>query len=109
MPVVIRLARHGTRNRPYYRIVVTEKGNKRDGKFIERVGSYSTLTSPPKVVMKEDRVKTWIERGAKPSTMVRALIVKQIPGFVETREKHQLSMIQARRKKRKERIKRASK
>jgi len=101
--VVLRLARHGTNNRPYYRIVATEKTAKRDGRFIEQIGTYNPKVNPPVFTLREDKVKHWVGLGARPSQLVRDLIVKQIPGFIEEREKHQLAKLQAARKKRKTR------
>ena len=74
MAVKIRLARFGTRHRPYYRIVVSDGRSPRDGRFIEHVGSYDPMTDPPKVTLKHDRVTHWLGAGAKPSLTVAQLI-----------------------------------
>ncbi|MBX7138509.1 MAG: 30S ribosomal protein S16 [Oligoflexia bacterium] len=104
MPVMIRLSRFGSKKRPYFRIVAAEKGMKRDGRFLEILGVYQPKLKTPKLTMKEDRVKHWIERGAKPSELVRDLIIKSIPGYYEAREKNKLSKLQTARKKRKQRL-----
>lgn len=77
MPVRIRLARHGAKKRPYYRIVVADSESPRDGRFLETVGTYNPLKDPAEVTMKTDRVKYWMEQGAKPSDTVGSLIRKE--------------------------------
>jgi small subunit ribosomal protein S16 len=101
--VVLRLSRSGRKNRPFHRIVVADKQMKRDGRFLEIVGNYNKLVEPPVVNLKEDRVRYWIENGAKPSETVRAIIVKKIPGFIESLEENRLAKIRAKRKARKAR------
>jgi small subunit ribosomal protein S16 len=78
MPVKIRLARVGARNKPFYRIVVADSRSPRDGKFIEKVGIYNPLKDPYEVVLKEDRIKEWLSRGAHPTHTVKHLIKKYI-------------------------------
>ncbi|MCO6430567.1 MAG: 30S ribosomal protein S16 [Deltaproteobacteria bacterium] len=109
MAVAIRLSRLGQRNRPFYRIVATDKENKRDGRFIEMVGTYNALTNPPAVTLKEDLVKKWLERGARPSRLVEDLIKKNFPGLIEQRKENKIKKIQDRRKARKQRAKAAGK
>jgi small subunit ribosomal protein S16 len=84
-------------------VVATDKQSKRDGKFLEVVGTYRPLSSPAQITLKEDRVKHWISMGAVPSSVVRTLIKRTIPGLVEAREEHQTKKIQDARRKRKER------
>ena len=103
MSVVLRLTRKGRSKRPFYRIVATEKAWRRDGKYLELVGTLSTLTSPPTVTLKEDLVRKWIENGAVPSSVIRNVIRRVMPNFIEDREKHALSKVQAARKARKAR------
>jgi small subunit ribosomal protein S16 len=103
--VVLRLARTGKHKTPSYRIVASEKQSRRDGKFLEIIGLYQPLNNPAKVVIKEESVKKWMSLGALPSETVRQIIVKNIPGLVEGREKHQLEKIQAARRARKARAK----
>lgn len=103
MAVVLRLARLGKHKSPAYRVVATDKQNKRDGKFLEVIGTYNPLTSPASVVLKEDRVKKWLSVGALPTAVVRSLIKRSFPGVVEAREDHKRKKIQEARRKRKER------
>ncbi len=77
MAVKIRLARHGATKRPYYRIVVADSESKRDGRFLENVGTYDPKTDPARVTFKAERVRYWLERGATPTDTVRSLLKKQ--------------------------------
>lgn len=73
MAVAIRLARGGSKKRPYYRIVVADSRNARDGRFIEKVGTYNPLLakdSPERIKLDTDRVKHWLSVGAQPSDRV---------------------------------------
>ena len=73
MAVAIRLARGGAKKRPYYRIVVTDSRNSRDGRFIEKVGTYNPLLakdSPDRIKLDADRIKHWLSVGAQPSDRV---------------------------------------
>lgn len=73
MTIRIRLARGGAKKRPYYRIVVADARSPRDGRFIERVGSYNPLLpndNKERVVIKADRVQYWLSVGALPSDRV---------------------------------------
>lgn len=75
--VRIRLARHGAKKKPFYRIVVADKESPRDGRFLENVGTYDPLQNPAKVTLKEDRIKYWMDQGAIPSDTVKSLIKKE--------------------------------
>src|SRR6478752_4997592 len=73
MAVSIRLARGGAKKRPYYRIVVADSRNARDGRFIEKVGTYNPLLakdSPERVKLDADRISHWLSVGAQPSDRV---------------------------------------
>ena len=73
MAVAIRLARGGSKKRPYYRIVVADSRNSRDGRFIEKVGTYNPLLakdSPERVKIDAERVSHWLSVGAQPSDRV---------------------------------------
>src|SRR3954447_24874605 len=73
MAVAIRLSRGGSKKRPYYRIVVADSRNARDGRFIEKVGTYSPLLakdSPERVKLDTDRISHWLSVGAQPSDRV---------------------------------------
>lgn len=74
MAVKIRLARHGAKKRPFYRVVVADERMPRDGRFIEQVGIYNPLTHPHVIEIDLDKVDAWIAKGAQPSTSVSHLI-----------------------------------
>lgn len=77
MGVKIRLARHGAKKRPFYRIVVADSESPRDGRFLENVGTYNPLQDPVEVTLKTDRVQYWLQQGAIPSDTVRNLLKKE--------------------------------
>src|SRR5919107_1534457 len=73
MAVAIRLSRGGAKKRPYYKIVVADTRTARDGKFIERIGSYNPMLpkdSPDRVKLDADRARHWLSVGAQPSDRV---------------------------------------
>jgi len=74
MAVSIRLRREGTKNRPYYKVVVADKRSPRDGKFIEIIGAYDPKKPGDNSTLNIDRVEYWISKGAQPSDTVRSLI-----------------------------------
>src|SRR6267143_2787620 len=76
MAVAIRLRREGALNRPYFKVVVTDKRSPRDGKFIEIVGTYDPKKTGQNSTLKLDRIEHWISKGAQPSDTVRSLIKK---------------------------------
>ena len=76
----IRLARGGAKKRPYYSIVVADSHSPRDGRFIEKVGSYNPLLKkddPNRVVLKVERIEEWIKKGAQPTDRVARELSKQ--------------------------------
>ncbi len=73
----ISLMRLGAKKSPVYRIVVKEKRSKRDGAYMENVGTYNPTRDPAEVTMKLDRVQYWISQGAQPTATVDRLIKKQ--------------------------------
>lgn len=77
MSVKIRLARHGAKKRPFYRIVVANIESPRDGRFLETVGTYNPLKEPAEVTLKEERVRHWIDQGAIPTDTVKSLLKKE--------------------------------
>jgi small subunit ribosomal protein S16 len=77
MAVKIRLARHGAKKKPFYRIVVADSESPRDGKYLENVGTYNSLLDPAEVTLKSDRIRYWMDQGAKPSDTVRSLLKKE--------------------------------
>jgi len=74
--VVIRLSRWGTKKRPYYHVVVTDRRNARDGRFIEKIGLYNPIASGKEIALQLDmeRANYWISKGAQPSERVSHLI-----------------------------------
>ncbi|MBV9674176.1 MAG: 30S ribosomal protein S16 [Verrucomicrobia bacterium] len=76
MSVSIRLRREGTKNRPFYRIVVADKRSPRDGKFLEAVGNYDPRQVGQNSSVDLPRVDHWMRNGAKPSSTVASIIVK---------------------------------
>ena len=74
MPVKIRLSRHGRKKAPFYHIVVADSRAPRDGRFIERVGSYNPITDPATIELNFDRALDWLQKGAQPTDTVRAIL-----------------------------------
>ena len=74
MAVKIRLARHGAKKRPYYRVVVADGRMPRDGRYIELVGRYNPLTNPKTIELDLEKVDAWIAKGAQPTNAVSHLI-----------------------------------
>jgi small subunit ribosomal protein S16 len=72
MALKIRLARAGSKKRPYYHIVIADVRSPRDGRFIEQVGSWNPILPKDgdRVTLKEDRIKHWLEVGAQPTDRV---------------------------------------
>jgi small subunit ribosomal protein S16 len=77
MAVKIRLARHGAKKRPFYRIVAADSESPRDGRFLERLGTYNPLQDPAAVVLNEDRIKYWIGQGATPRDTVQSILKRE--------------------------------
>ena len=77
MAVSIRLRREGSKNRPYYRIVVADSRGPRDGKFIEILGTYDPKLTGQNSSFSVERAEYWMSKGARPSDTVRSLIKKQ--------------------------------
>jgi small subunit ribosomal protein S16 len=75
----IRLTRMGAKKKPFYRVVVTERRQARDGRFVEIVGHYNPGTEPPAIELNLERVRHWVERGAQPSATVQSLLKKAGP------------------------------
>jgi small subunit ribosomal protein S16 len=72
--LAIKLMRTGAKKRPSYRVVVKEKKSKRDGAYLENVGTYDPTRQPAEIKLKMDRVRYWIEKGAQPTDTVGRLI-----------------------------------
>lgn len=74
--VKIRLTRKGAHKSPYYRVIVADSRARRDGPFIEIIGTYNPRKEPSEVKINLERAKFWIERGAQPTDTVRKLLQK---------------------------------
>ena len=72
--VKIRLARVGAKKAPFYHIVVADSKSPRDGKIIEKIGTYNPMTEPSTIVLDQEKVAQWIKNGAKPTDTVKKLI-----------------------------------
>ena len=76
MAVKIRLTRLGRKKLPYYRIIVADVEAKRDGKFLDIVGSYDPLKDPAEITFDSEKLQSWLDKGAQPTTTVKSLMVK---------------------------------
>ncbi len=74
MAVKIRLARFGTKKKPFYRIIVSDARAPRDGRFIERIGTYDPKQDPPAIHVDKERVTAWLQRGAQATPTVVQLL-----------------------------------
>lgn len=77
MSVKIRLARHGAKKRPFYRIVAADSECPRDGRFLEKLGTYNPLRDPIEVVLDMERVNYWLGQGAIPTDTVKSILKKE--------------------------------
>ncbi len=96
MSVKIRLARGGAKKRPYYSIVVADVRSPRDGRFIEKIGTYNPMLPrdhPDRITLKEDRAKHWLSVGALPTDRVARFFgikgVAEMPAYRENPKKSQ--------------------
>ena len=76
MAVKIRLRRMGARKAPFYRLVVADSRYPRDGRFIEELGYYDPTKEPSLVKVDDEKVKSWIAKGAQPTDTVKAILKK---------------------------------
>ncbi len=76
MALKLRLTRMGSKKKPFYRIVAVDSATRRDGRALDYVGYYNPMTEPADIKVDQDKVKTWIERGAQPTDTVRSLLKK---------------------------------
>jgi small subunit ribosomal protein S16 len=74
MAVKIRLQRHGSKKRPFYFIVVADARSPRDGKFIQKIGSYNPLTVPATIQIDRQKALEWLHKGAQPTDTVRRIL-----------------------------------
>jgi small subunit ribosomal protein S16 len=72
--LAISLMRMGAKGKPFYRLVVKEKRSKRDGKYLENVGTYNPMIQPAEVKLNHERIQYWIGVGAQPTETVKSLI-----------------------------------
>lgn len=77
MAVRFRLSRYGSKKKPFYRIVVADSRCPRDGRFIEKVGSYDPLVNPAKVVLDKEKIKAWYEKGVRPTSTVESIFNRE--------------------------------
>jgi len=77
--LAIRLRRAGSKNRPFFRVVVTETRSARDGRFVEVLGHYNPRTKPEALTLDRDRLTHWLNAGARPSDTVRTLVDRMPP------------------------------
>jgi small subunit ribosomal protein S16 len=75
--VAMRLARIGSKKRPFYRIVVIEKRKARNGRFLEVLGQYNPIATPTQIVINPERALYWLSKGAEPSETVRSILRKK--------------------------------
>jgi small subunit ribosomal protein S16 len=74
MATKIRLQRHGKKRKPFYHIVIADGRAKRDGKYIEKIGTYNPTTNPATIDLNLDRALTWLQTGAEPTDTVRSIL-----------------------------------
>lgn len=72
--VKIRLARYGAKKKPFYRVVAADSRSPRDGKFIDILGTYDPTRNPAAIKLDKDKVKTWLEKGARPTETVKQIL-----------------------------------
>jgi len=77
LSVKIRLRRIGAKKHPFYRLVVADTRSPRDGKFIEILGTYDPMTEPVKLNIDQEKVRGWLQKGARPSDTARAFLIDQ--------------------------------
>ena len=80
MAVKLRLARHGSKKRPYYRIVAANAASPRDGRYLEQVGTYDATRNPATITLKRDKITYWLGQGAKPTNTVQNLLDAHMAG-----------------------------
>ena len=94
--VRVRLSRGGGKKRPYYHIVVVDQKSKRDGKCIERIGSYDpNLENEKRITLKQDRLEYWLNQGAQMSDRVKLLQKYSLdPDNLEKRQKAKTELLE---------------
>lgn len=76
MATKIRLARAGAKKRPFYQVVVADERCRRDGRFIENMGTYDPTKNPAAVKLNEEKILAWLDKGAQPTDTVRQILKK---------------------------------
>jgi small subunit ribosomal protein S16 len=76
MATKIRLARAGAKKRPFYQVVVADERSRRDGRFIENMGTYDPTKNPAVVKLNEEKIIAWLGKGAQPTDTVRQILKK---------------------------------
>ena len=77
MAVKFRLTRYGSKKKPFYRIIVADSRSPRDGRFIEKVGTYDPLKDPAQITLDKEKIKAWYSKGARPTKTVESLFKKE--------------------------------
>ena len=77
MAVKFRLSRYGAKKRPFYRIVVSDSQYQRDGRFIEKVGTYNPITDPIEITLDKEKIKEWYGKGVRPTRSVENIFKKE--------------------------------
>lgn len=81
MAVAIKLIRGGKRGQPFYQLVASDKRNKRNGFYLEKIGSYNPLTNPPTITVNQERFEYWQSKGAQLTKGVEKLLAKIKKGW----------------------------
>lgn len=76
MALRLRLTRMGSKKKPFYRLVALDSETRRDGRALEYLGYYNPLQNPPEIKIDMEKVRAWMEKGAKPTDTVRSLLQK---------------------------------
>ena len=77
MAVKMRLTRMGDKKSPFYRVVITDSRNARDGAYIDKVGHYNPTANPAQVVFDEEKAKAWLAKGVQPTDTVKNILVNK--------------------------------
>ena len=92
--VRIRLARHGSKKKPFYHITVADQRRSRDGRFIERVGYFNPVAkgNAQEYLIEMDRVDYWLSKGAQPTDMVKKLVSRARKEILEVPSKDEVTV-----------------
>jgi len=74
MPTMMRLQRHGKKGRPFFHIVIADGRAPRDGRYIEKIGTYNPIPNPAEIVLDFEKALNWLQKGAQPTDTVRAIL-----------------------------------